>query len=102
MSGKRSFSGFCTKSSMKHKSLCNLFEKLHATVKLLPIWHPLVEGHTYFSVPSPQIIVNNYKYICAADTTTPHFSRLSPHSIIYPSAQRTPHLLTSHFYLLTL
>ncbi len=29
---------------MKNKSLCKHFEKLHATVKLLPFWHPLVEG----------------------------------------------------------
>ena len=58
MSGKRSFSGFCTKSSMKHKSLCNLFEKLHATVKLLPIWHPFIERNMHFSV---LIIMNNCK-----------------------------------------
>ncbi len=43
-----------------------------------------------------------FKIVRAADTTTPHFSLLSPHYIINPSAQRTPQLLTSHSYLLTI
>ena len=40
------------------------------------------------------------KIVRAADTATPHFSLLSPHYIINPSAQRTPQFLISNFSFL--
>ena len=62
---------------------------------------PLSRGACYFSCSLYyKTIVNNYKYVREADTATPHFSLLSPHSIINPSAQRTPQFLISNFSFL--
>ncbi len=43
-----------------------------------------------------------FKSVRRADTASPHASLLSPHYISNPSAERTPHLLTPHSYLLTI
>ena len=58
-------------------------------------------GHRIFSLLSP-ISSLYFKSVRGADTASSHSSLLSPHCISNLSAERTPHLLTPHSYLLTI